>query len=220
MKCVIEGCDREAKAKGWCGKHYQQFYKNAPDYRKAEETYKRKHPFYHLWFERKQAGLLCDEWLEFITFVKGIEPKPEGNFFLVRTKEGPFGPDNFKWIEKLQKREDETWKEWWARKRAARLAANPSMDRERNFKRYYGMTVDKYEEMLEKQNFVCEICKEKETSIDYKTGALRKLSVDHCHTTNKIRDLLCWRCNSVIGRVNEDIDLLSKMIAYLKKHEI
>src|SRR6185437_14192734 len=60
--------------------------------------------------------------------------------------------------------------------------------------RKYGVTHDDYMEMLAKQNGVCAICNLPERSA--KTAAL---SVDHDHSTGKVRGLLCVRCNAMIG---------------------
>ena len=46
-------------------------------------------------------------------------------------------------------------------------------------------------------------------------GADGPLVVDHCHITGVIRGLLCSRCNSVIGMVEENVAILRKMIDYL-----
>lgn len=221
--CAVEGCYELAKQKGWCGRHYQQLYKKAADYQPRDKFFegeKRKHPFYALWFERKQGKLLCDEWLDFKKFIEDISPKPEGNYFLLQIDSSkPFGPDNFKWQEHLKKRDDETNKEWWARKWAARQAANPGMERNRMYVRKYGLTNEEYEEKFKKQNGVCFICEQPETAYDGRTGGVRRLAVDHNHTTMKNRDLLCWRCNGTLGRVEESIELLEKMINYIKSHK-
>ena len=86
-----------------------------------------------------------------------------------------------------------------------------------NFKKY-GVHPNDYNEKLKAQNFVCAICEEPETSEHYITKEAKKLSQDHCHKTGKMRDLLCTRCNHFLGRVNESVELLQKMINYLKKH--
>lgn len=218
MKCSIDTCDREAKAKGWCGKHYQQFYKTSDTYREASKANKRSHPFYIIWWQRKQDGELSKEWLDFNKFVDDISPKPDGNFLLVRLRNEPFGPTNFKWQEHLKRKEGEANKDWWARKRLARLAANPSMESDRNLKRNFGLTREDYNEKLKSQNFVCAICEQPETSVSPNTGTVKKLAVDHCHKTGKIRDLLCWRCNGTIGKIGENLDLLKKIETYLIKH--
>lgn len=217
--CCVEGCNRPFKARGFCHKHYQQIYKNHPAYKpRLDYNDRRKHPFYIIWWQRKRDNALCEEWLDFEKFINDISPKPEGNYFLIRLRDEPYGPNNFKWQEHLKRKKDETRKEWWARKWKARQNNNPGMENERNLKRKYGITVKEYNELLEKQNFVCAICENGETTVDGKTASKRKLAVDHCHKTNKIRKLLCWRCNVVIGKVEENIELLQKMINYLTKH--
>lgn len=43
----------------------------------------------------------------------------------------------------------------------------------------------------------------------------KKLSVDHCHKTGKVRGLLCSNCNTAIGLLKEDINVLKNAINYL-----
>ncbi len=220
--CCIEGCGETIKAKSWCKYHYQKFYKTDPTYTPIDNSRDwnaRSHPFYHLWFERRSFNLLCDEWLDFPAFVKGVEPKPEGNYFLVRLRDAPFSPNNFKWAEHLKRKEGESKSDWWARKRAARILANPSLESDRNIKRVFGLTREDYNEILKSQNHSCAICNKSETAVDGKTGTIKKLAVDHCHNSLKIRGLLCWRCNTVIGRAEDDVKLLQNMINYLNKHK-
>lgn len=218
--CSIENCFNEVRSKGWCNKHYQQFYKIADNY-KPRDNYndRREHPLYIIWWQRKRDKLLSDEWLDFLKFIKDVEPKPDGNYFLVRLRNAPFGPNNFKWQEHLKRKEGESKKDWWARKRAARIAANPSMESDRNIFRTYGITREDYNKILLIQNGSCAICNEKEKSFDPKTGTVKKLAVDHCHNSNKIRGLLCWRCNVTLGKINDNVSLLQKMIDYLLKHK-
>ncbi len=79
----------------------------------------------------------------------------------------------------------------------------------------YGLNLKQYLEILERQNNTCAICKEKETITIGKSGKM-SLSVDHCHTTGKIRGLLCYRCNTSIGHLKEDIEIFENAIKYLK----
>lgn len=63
-------------------------------------------------------------------------------------------------------------------------------DRRKRLKKNYGLTLDDYNTMLLKQNNKCLICGEK---------AKKALAIDHCHSTNKIRGLLCGKCNTHLG---------------------
>lgn len=85
-------------------------------------------------------------------------------------------------------------------------------------KRYYGIDLAKYQEMLLAQNGVCAICSKPETSVV--NGKIKPLAVDHCHNSEKIRGLLCARCNQAVGLFGEDVNALSKAIDYLHKHSI
>lgn len=96
---------------------------------------------------------------------------------------------------------------------AAWRAKNPDKVQQRNRKRkmgYYGLTVEDYDVMLEKQNKSCAICKK--TCV---TG--KALAIDHNHLTNKVRGLLCNKCNQGIGFFNDDVSLLSQAISYLNE---
>jgi len=78
-----------------------------------------------------------------------------------------------------------------------------------NLKRYYGISYEDYDKLLLSQNNACAICKNPE----YR----RRLSVDHCHATGKIRGLLCTKCNVGIGSLNDNIEYLKNAIDYLNK---
>ena len=86
----------------------------------------------------------------------------------------------------------------------------------RNFlKRTYGITYKEYRVLLKNQNERCAICFESETQTDYRSKKVKMLAVDHCHTNNKVRSLLCRRCNQVLGLVKENKIILKTMIDYL-----
>lgn len=75
-------------------------------------------------------------------------------------------------------------------------------------KQKYGLSLDEYNTMLKAQNYVCATCGKPN-----KNGAF--LAVDHCHSTNRVRGLLCIRCNTVLGLVLESKTTLSNLINYL-----
>ena len=81
--------------------------------------------------------------------------------------------------------------------------------------RQYGLSIEDWEDIFNKQNGVCAICNLPETVID--KGTKRRLAVDHCHSTGKIRGLLCTKCNKGIGLLNDSPEILDKASAYLRK---
>lgn len=71
-------------------------------------------------------------------------------------------------------------------------------DRQYNLKRKYGMTVEQYDKLLAEQGGVCALCGEPETSTF--RGTVKMLAVDHDHGTGLVRGLLCYRCNTDLGK--------------------
>jgi len=85
--------------------------------------------------------------------------------------------------------------------------------RNRNNKlmRKYGIDTNEYNQLLESQNYTCAICGSTETGGKGK----KHFSVDHCHTTKKVRGLLCKSCNIMLGEAKDNTRILSKAIEYL-----
>ncbi len=75
-----------------------------------------------------------------------------------------------------------------------------------DLKKNYGITLKVYNNIIELQNKRCYIC-------DNET----KLYVDHCHTSGRIRGLLCNTCNLGLGAFKDSIANLEKAISYLEK---
>jgi hypothetical protein len=96
-------------------------------------------------------------------------------------------------------------------------------------KKKFGITLDDYANMLEKQNHRCAICQthiddyvsqcEGSESVYAQRKSKQNFSVDHCHDTGKIRGLLCYNCNLMLGNAKDNSDLLLKAIEYLKQHK-
>ncbi len=70
--------------------------------------------------------------------------------------------------------------------------------------------------MSDRQGRVCAICSRPEKQL--RRGVLKRLAVDHCHTTGKIRGLLCAACNVTLGKFGDDPVLLDVAAAYLRHH--
>lgn len=97
-------------------------------------------------------------------------------------------------------------------KRAADVALWRKNNREkaRNYRllRDYGIGIEDYRAMLERQGGVCAICqiiKDENYS----------LVVDHCHTTGKVRGLLCNPCNRMLGFARDRRETLARAAEYL-----
>lgn len=79
------------------------------------------------------------------------------------------------------------------------------------------MTISQYNNLLEKQNGVCEICLKPEIS-KHPNGTIKNLRVDHNHKTGQIRGLLCGTCNTGLGMLKDDVELIRKVEKYLLKY--
>lgn len=78
----------------------------------------------------------------------------------------------------------------------------------------YNITLDKYNTLFAEQLGCCAICGIHQSKLT------KSLGVDHNHTTGRVRGLLCTKCNTGIGHLNENIDILNKSIDYLRLHDI
>jgi hypothetical protein len=87
--------------------------------------------------------------------------------------------------------------------------ANPGLRKYEHLKRY-GLTREQYEAMAEAQGNRCAICGTADP------GKGRSLwSVDHCHSTKRVRGLLCAHCNAGLGSFRDDDRLVRRALEYL-----
>lgn len=77
-----------------------------------------------------------------------------------------------------------------------------------NIKLKFGINVNQYQLMLKEQNGACYICN---------TSESRDLAIDHCHTTGKVRGLLCSKCNTALGLLKDDVALFDRAKEYLQR---
>ncbi len=68
-----------------------------------------------------------------------------------------------------------------------------------------------YQELMLKQNGLCAICLRPNAS-----G--KRLAVDHSHSTNEYRGLLCDPCNRALGMFQDSIEILASASAYLREY--
>lgn len=118
------------------------------------------------------------------------------------------------WSKKDREKYPEKYKKWAkdTRERMGDLRNIVEISRRR------GISPETYFLMHKSQNGLCAICKLPENRKSRTKGKICRLAIDHCHITNKVRDLLCHDCNTGIGKFKDDINLLKKAIMYLEKH--
>lgn len=87
-----------------------------------------------------------------------------------------------------------------------------------NLIKRYGASFSEYEKILQSQNNQCAICKITLEELKKRNPRNQKrLALDHCHQTNKIRGILCGKCNIGLGYFDDNIDLLEKAAQYLRR---
>lgn len=96
----------------------------------------------------------------------------------------------------------------------AYILANPDAHRRVMLRTNFGITLEQYNEMFERQGGVCAICKKPETWL-YR-DKVRALAVDHDHETGRVRGLLCGNCNRAIGQMLDDPERLRRAADYLE----
>lgn len=72
----------------------------------------------------------------------------------------------------------------------------------------YNLDKEGYLKLFDIQNNKCAIC-----GCSFSEN---KACVNHCHETNKVRGLLCSKCNTLLGMARDDINILQNAINYLQ----
>lgn len=100
----------------------------------------------------------------------------------------------------------------YAKRRRAtgwRQKTNKEYERKRTLRRFYGLSVEQYDDLLTHQKGLCAICKNPPKKDSF-------LYVDHDHKTDLIRGLLCTRCNSGLGHFADSVNSLELAVSYLQ----
>lgn len=218
--CVVDGCDKYVVSHGYCDKHRQRIRTNGtPELKNKDWGKREKHELYSTWsnLKRFRGAQTCDRWLkDFWVFVEDVKTRPSKNHkFRPIDKDAEINQDNWNWVEifPTKTEEEKEYLKKWAR---IDRAENPDKYRDAYLKKKYGISLEDYLRMEGEQAGKCAICGNPETGKDHRTKEVRNLAVDHCHETGKVRGLLCSKCNTAIGKFNDDINIIEKAIDYLK----
>jgi hypothetical protein len=80
-------------------------------------------------------------------------------------------------------------------------------------KHRYGITAEDYERILASQGGKCALCGRTPADV----GGNRRFHVDHCHSSNRIRGILCSRCNIALGTFGDSLEGVLKVVEYLRR---
>lgn len=113
--------------------------------------------------------------------------------------------------ERIRERVNEQQRQRRARNREHHRAWDREYYRERRswrrIEQIYGLTRDDFSRMLQVQRGRCLICEE-----PLRSG--KHTHVDHDHTTQQVRGLLCGGCNRSFGTLKEDPTIIQRMLEY------
>lgn len=90
-------------------------------------------------------------------------------------------------------------------------AEKPDYFRRKVAAQKHGITLSELDALFESVDHRCEIC-----GVEVLADG-RRLSIDHCHKTSRIRGILCNLCNRGLGMFGDSPDLLTKALAYLAR---
>lgn len=125
---------------------------------------------------------------------------------------------NREWYARNKDRRSTTQKTWYQenkQRHSAAVAANKRANPEHYRKlstdlarlKRYGLTKERFAEMLEQQAGACAICQARFSSEPH---------VDHCHSTKVVRGLLCGQCNRALGLLKDDPARIRRAAQYLE----
>lgn len=86
---------------------------------------------------------------------------------------------------------------------------------EKYLQREYRINYSEYMDMLKKQDEKCAICGGE--GFKMQDHHKIKLVIDHCHSTGKVRGMLCHNCNRGLGLFQDSVEFLQQASSYLQK---
>lgn len=201
--CSVEGCEKLARVRGWCQMHYSRWHRHGdPGSAEASKVYE----------SREVCSIEgCGKPHVARTFCAthyrrwSLYGDP-GTADLINRPHDPAEAERecricgeVKLIDQFYR--DRNVRAWQCKTCYGQKQRNAVLMRK------YGITQADYDAMAAAQDNRCAICREK-----------RPLVVDHCHRSGKVRELLCNRCNRLLGDVDDDPELLRAALRFLSKH--
>lgn len=205
--CSVDDCDRFQKSFTWCSMHYQRWKRHGDPLKSREYKSARRPKQEYCLVDAcvrpgAQRGYCTAHYSRLLNKGDLEASKPiVGPFDYEATSKKCTGCSEVKPLESFHKVN-----------RASKYVARCKRCRNDEIrviqiKRRYGITQEDHQAMLAAQHGKCAIC-----------GSEHRLCIDHDHSTGKVRKVLCDRCNRALGVVDDDPELLLKLVDYLADH--
>lgn len=191
--CSIKGCGKPHRARGWCKKHYYEWY-----YEGGSEL----------------TATLQPSGSPMRTCGKCKKEKPASDFPHRDRGNGVLVP-----VSKCRQCDTDYSRDWRdnnrervnSRARTYRVN-NPETalrNQIRHSARILGLDPDDVQEHFAQHHGRCDICG--------KPPKDKRLAIDHDHVTGEFRGLLCRKCNSALGHFDDDLSYLVAAVQYLQR---
>lgn len=156
-------------------------------------------------------------WISLEDFCKDIGDIPETKNLIVAVDVSlPIGPENFRWSLPPGKKYNFQTREGRIAHSRDHRAANQDVYRDRDLRKAFGIGLDDKNVILAQQGNVCAICERPERA--QRDGKPIAMAMDHCHSTGKLRGVLCGNCNKALGKFEDNPEFLRNALVYLAKH--
>lgn len=86
----------------------------------------------------------------------------------------------------------------------------------------YGLSWEDFQSKLSNQNQCCALCLKPFLYLEFpgsRKEASARIEVDHCHISGRVRGLLHGRCNRLLGHAQDDPELLTLALEYVRKQK-
>lgn len=233
--CVVVGCGKKHRAKGYCGSHYAQFLRGITPSEPIAERDRQPPKFCKVsGCERGyKAKGYCKS--HYRMFLRGLEQTKPIDTYDTNPPEHCTADDCTRPVHSKKLcsmhyvRVRKSWKVKDARPNSDVVPCSVSGCDGRQYAKalcyehyrhiaklkQYGITEAEYDGFFMQQNGLCALCLQPETATHRVSGNVLSLAIDHCHNTGKVRGLLCKHCNQAIGLLKHSTEILNRAVAYL-----